>query len=675
MSDSRKLFLALAGLALLMGSAASAQTTPPIVCNTTAQPLTARTEGLTEMTGDVIILCTGGGTTSEPTPAGAALPQVNISVTLSTNITSRLLIDATQQVTEALLFLNDPAPAAQSPCAPASGSTVCTGLVAGPAGSGTAVDPATGLVRNVFQGVRQNDNTIVFLAVPINAPGTATRIIRIKNVRAAVNGASAPNGQIFAFVSIQNPPSNLQLNSSSVNVAFVQQGLLFAVRSRTGGGFNAGGGGVYLFQCDTFNRDLAGGPANRYSGGGLNGGRSFQVRYREAYAASWKVRDINPALTEPGLQQNIPQNNSGAPNGTARTPESGFYNTGFTPVNQLNRAGRSDTGTRLRLAFSNVPANVRVYVSAGALSSAPAAGASGSTQWAAGGETSASLAAYGVVGNAGGGNAGVGTVIVNPLSDAETGGLGGAAGAYPAGAVQGLAEVPITAGAGTFVWEVFNENPSDIDTASFAVAFAYRPSNNPGLGTISVNGSFAPISTNNKMSFAQSLNFNTVGGDIPRFGDTSTATTTASINVCQTDLLFPFVTNQAGFDTGIAIANTSSDPFGTSTQSGTCTLYYYGASAGGGAAPAPQTTTSPVAAGAVAAFSLSSGGTNGITPTPGFQGYMIAICNFRFAHGFAYISDVGAQKLAHGYLALVMDNAGDTGSVNRTGLQGEGLMQ
>jgi hypothetical protein len=538
----------------------------------------------------------------------------------------------------------------------------------------------------VFQGVRQNDNTIVFLAVPINAPGTSTRIFRIKNVRSAVAGASAPNGQIFAFVSIQNPPSNLQLNSSSVNVAFVQQGLLFSVRSRTGGSFSSTGSGVFLFQCQTFNRDLAGGGTNRYGGGGLDGGRSFELRYREAYAASWKVRDINAALTEPGAQQNIPQNNSGAPSGTPRTPESGFFNTGFTATNQLNRAGRSDTGTRLLFKLSNVPANVRVYVSAGAISNAAV---STGSQWCGGGETSASTAAYGVVAATTGdigANQGVGTTIVNPLSDGETGvgttcpGLGGAAGAYPAGAVQGLVEVPIASGAGSFAWEVFNENPSDIDTASFAVAFAYRPANNPGLGTISINGSFAPISTNNKMSFAQALNFNTAGGEIPRFADTSTATTTASINVCQTNLLFPFITNQAGFDTGIALANTSSDPFGTSTQAGNCTLYYYGASAGGGAAPAPQTTTSPVAAGTVAAFNLSSGGTNGITPTPGFQGYMIAVCNFRFAHGFAYISDVGAQKLAHGYLALVMDNAnattdGSADSINRTGVTGEGLMQ
>lgn len=664
MSDFRKLFLAFAVVALILGTVASAQTQPPIVCSTTAQPLTARTEGLTEQTGDVIISCTGGGFTPNPIVPGTALPQVNISVTLSTNITSRLLVDATQQVTEALLFIDDPQPGSQSPCAPASGSTVCQPMAAG--AGGTAVDSG-GVVRNVFQGVRQNANTITFLAVPINAPGTAQRIFRIKNIRAAVAGASAPNGQIFAFVSIQNPPSNLQLNNSSVNVAFVQQGLLFAARSRTGGSFSATAAGVFLYQCETWNQNLAGGPANRYRGGPGTGDRSFTVRYREAYAASWKVRDINPALVEPGLQQNVPQNNSGAPSSILRTPESGFYNTGFTATNLLNRAGRADHGTRLRLAFSNVPANVRVYVSAGALASTSATTGS---QWSGGGETSASAAVYGMATNASGGNAGFGSVIVNPLSDAELN-LGGATAAYPPGAVQGLVEVPITGGAGSFAWEVFNEDPSNIDTASFAVSFAYRPTNNPGVGTISVNGSFAPVSTNNNMSFSQTSTFNVVGGDIPRFSDTSTATSTASLNICQTNLLFPYVVNAAGFDTGVAISNTSQDPFGTSTQSGNCTLYYYGTGAAGGEPPAPQTTTSPIAGGKQLAFSLSSGGTNGIAQTAGFTGYIIAVCNFRYAHGFAFISDLGAQKLSHGYLALIMDAPGDY----RTGLTGESLGQ
>ncbi len=32
---------------------------------------------------------------------------------------------------------------------------------------------------------------------------------------------------------------------------------------------------------------------------------------------------------------------------------------------------------------------------------------------------------------------------------------------------------------------------------------------------------------------------------------------------------------------------------------------------------------------------------------------MIANCNFQFAHGFAFVSDVGARNLAMGYLALI----------------------
>jgi len=482
-------------------------------------------------------------------------------------------------------------------------------------------------------------------------------------------------------VSIQNPPANLQLNNSTVTVGFVQQGLLFALRTRTGGTFSSTQSGVYFFACDTWNRDLANANTNRFAGGGFNAFGGFALRYREGYAASWKVRDVNNPLTEPGLQQNTPQNNNGAdPAIIARkTVESGFFNTGFTSINGLNRAGRADHGTRLRARFSGVPANVRVYVSAGVMgnannTSAECTGiASTSTQayTCSGtyqGETTPRLAAYGVSTDTNGANVAAGTVLVNPLSDGLLG-LGNSATSgvlYPAGAIQGLVEVPITSGAGAFAWEVFNEDPSVVDTASFLVVFAFRQANNPGVGTVSVNGSFAPISTVNTMSAT---------APIPRFQDTSTATAGPSLNTCVTDLLFPFVTNQGGFDTGVALANTSQDPFGTTPQSGTCTVYYYGKSSGGGAAPAPQTTTSALNGGDTAVFTLSSGGTNGLQSTPGFQGYLIATCNFRYAHGFAFISDVGAQKLAMGYIALVMDVQGTADSVNRTGIFGETLGQ
>lgn len=119
-----------------------------------------------------------------------------------------------------------------------------------------------------------------------------------------------------------------------------------------------------------------------------------------------------------------------------------------------------------------------------------------------------------------------------------------------------------------------------------------------------------------------------------------------------TKLLFPFVINQAGFDTGIAISNISDDPFGTEKQGGTCTIYYYGRLAGGGPAPEAQ-TSQYLSAGEQLTFNLSTGGSHMIRHTPGFCGYVIAECRFKAA-GFGFISDVRAQKLGSCYVAQIM---------------------
>ena len=122
----------------------------------------------------------------------------------------------------------------------------------------------------------------------------------------------------------------------------------------------------------------------------------------------------------------------------------------------------------------------------------------------------------------------------------------------------------------------------------------------------------------------------------PRFvaGPTNMVVT---INACATTLLFPFVFHQSGFDTGIAISNTSS-------ESGSCAINYHGA---GG----PDHHESPlIAGGGQLIFTLSS-----TVDTAGFQGYLVAVCDFRKAYGFALILDgFGAidSTLALGYLAV-----------------------
>jgi hypothetical protein len=108
-----------------------------------------------------------------------------------------------------------------------------------------------------------------------------------------------------------------------------------------------------------------------------------------------------------------------------------------------------------------------------------------------------------------------------------------------------------------------------------------------------------------------------------------------------TNLLYTFVTNQAGFDTALTISNTGTDPFGTVGQAGSCSINFYGVGA-----PAPV-STGTVASGATFTGLAS-------TMAAGFQGYAIATCNFPYARGFAFISDVGARNLAMGYLGQVV---------------------
>ena len=104
----------------------------------------------------------------------------------------------------------------------------------------------------------------------------------------------------------------------------------------------------------------------------------------------------------------------------------------------------------------------------------------------------------------------------------------------------------------------------------------------------------------------------------------------AGRSVTPAPILFPFVTNQIGFDTQITLSNTSADTVGTAPQNGTCTISYFGS-----AAPSPQVTPA-IAAGKQLVFNLSAGG-GGIAGAPGFQGYIIANCTFPLARGTAKI--------------------------------------
>jgi hypothetical protein len=127
----------------------------------------------------------------------------------------------------------------------------------------------------------------------------------------------------------------------------------------------------------------------------------------------------------------------------------------------------------------------------------------------------------------------------------------------------------------------------------------------------------------------------------------------------KTHLLFPYVTQAPGYDTGIAISNTGVDPLGTQGESGVCTLHYYGRMSNGSPAPSPQ-TSALVGPGQVCTYTLYNGSPQWLLDNrgSGFSGYMIVECNFPYAYAYAFMGDLGGGPgkagVSTGYIATVI---------------------
>jgi parallel beta-helix repeat protein len=106
-----------------------------------------------------------------------------------------------------------------------------------------------------------------------------------------------------------------------------------------------------------------------------------------------------------------------------------------------------------------------------------------------------------------------------------------------------------------------------------------------------------------------------------------------------TRLLYPYVTNQSGMDTGISISNVWDN--GEVPQNGTCEIWYFG-----DFAPSPFVTPE-VQSGHVYSFVLSS-------QAPAFGGYIIAKCNFPRARGWGYVTDIGTNTFSASFTAEVL---------------------
>jgi len=606
MADFRRWFLAFAALVLVLGSAvpASAQAVGPQVTCTVSSTVTPtlRSEGLTELVGDILLVCTGVPGSS-PTPKGKYDAQADITVSFPALLSTSTVGSAGGL--DALLLVDDPSVGNQTVCPTPTDAAGCINY-----GDGGQTFNQTGKY-NVFQGVLGGPagptHSITFLGVPVDPPGSAAGgqlTYRITNVR--IQAPSVPGSAglsltpVFAFVSTSSSTSITISSNSQQTVGYVYPGLTFS----------ATGTNPPFLQCLSYTATPVG-----------------ALTFAENFPNSFKVKGADqttPGLvyySESGLNVAIP---SGGTTGVANTP------------------------TELEAVISNVPAGVQVWVDA---TDTDAQGISANL-------VSPSTAYSGTV------------KVLDTSKSADT-----------------------AVGSVTVVWAVNTAN-----AAAFPASLVFNVyvtfSGAPGAG----GGSPATgVTAYAQGGFAPQVSGWVNGGPVPEFviGLSPAAPGVAlfQVSLCQTILLFPYVTDFYGFDTGLAISNTSLDnlPVGAAPQTGTCSVNFYG---DGGVAKTLGTsgvyssvsdttlTKGEIAPGQTWAFSLS-GIDSGYesTSTYGTTGYAIATCDFQYAHGYSFVSDTGIRNFAAAYLALIIPDAPReprpfvcAGAASCTGQPGEQLV-
>jgi hypothetical protein len=347
---------------------------------------------------------------------------------------------------------------------------------------------------------------------------------------------------------------------------------------------------------------------------------AFAVTVSELFAGAFKTQTAAATGVLPyGLSPasaNIPGAEAGSLTGTIA-----YAGGGSAAV------GVANSGTRIKFVFNNIPANVTLSV-----------------------PTTISV---GLI-------SGTNYNLSMTLTSSETGALS------PVSATAnnaGLYALPAGT-SGTVVYEVTQANLTVIKSfvLNAYVTYAANTVIAPA-GPITVTTSYAPSPATPGAALPTTI------PTIPYFANTGTVLNGSPFVVCQTTLLFPFVTNQSGFETGIAIANTGLDnlnPTGKVTsvatgQAGACTINFYGSvGAEGGAQPTQPTAANFPSATSKPTTTIAPGATHADTLTDvvggPFQGYAIAVCPFLYARGFAFIEYglATSNGVVEGYLADVI---------------------
>jgi hypothetical protein len=552
MLNSRKLFraLALAGLFALGSVSSFAQICSGLLTTTN---LAVRPEGLTELTGDIVVQCQPAA--GQPT-GSAVLPAsftVLVQLTQGVAVTNTATTGASAP---AIIFGNSGIPV--------GGSTV----IAYPAGLPNAISigatPATTADSFTIQGIR------------INANAAAQAGISSVSATLVITTISAGGTTVLPLA-----------NNPSLVATILPKSLNFSVVGGSNGLASPLPGATTLPICIT------------------NNSISGFFRFSENFS---------------NVLRNQSQENPGATN-----------------------------PTRVRIVISGLPANVTLLVPNSSFTTGrniltPTPGSVGS---------SVTGSTINTIYTPQAGDVRYGAEYVNPMPPPTTFGNNGAGTYGPASATIEYDVETITFAPGS---GAPNNSTATLDTLMIPFIVRYTGGPTVGVGTATARGGLGPVTTS--------------AATIPRFADVTDQATIFSTERCATTLLWPYVTTDGGFDTGIAIANTTSDPspFTTPNQVGACTITPFGRYASGASLPAAGTTPN-ISAGTVWAAALTDSPifAGGAAMGPGFSGYLIAQCDFQLAHGYGFLSTyglVGSNAVAQGYLALVLQQNSGSRTLN-----------
>lgn len=436
-----------------------------LACSATPLYGTVRAEGITEQVGNVRLYCTGG----IPTPAGKPIPQFDVTLSLNTDVTSRLLPQAAG-LSEALLFIDFPNPATPSPpgaqCLTCPSQILCTPLGSECAETGTGGSPSPYQTQpNVFAGKQYGASTLYWI-VPIDPPGVNnSHILTLTNLRANAFKVPTIPGQpltyVEAVVGIEGSYP-ISVVSGPQQLDDIQKSLVSAITSAS------------IPQCRPHNAVLLGGSGTAAF--------DFNVQVSEGRATfnAFKFRNWGTVVTGAVLPALAEQNEVDYPYGT----ETGFYSPSlFLTAPNL---GLANFGTRIVILLGPVSAGTHIFVPTSVDNHLP---------------TQLQLVQADQYGNSAPG--------YEPVSPTAT------IGTTP------VAEASLLGGLAYAVYEVINSGPTSIDTATIPVAVAFL--NSPSAGASSASVSLAPLSVVQTASES---------APIPRFGSLAMAQPAYAITAC-----------------------------------------------------------------------------------------------------------------------------------------------